>query len=61
MGISRQPLCLDKIINTADSPLCFRPLEPRLEVGLVLAWKKYQVFSKASEIFLANIQASLTE
>ena len=40
-------LCLDRIIN--NSMLCFKPLEPKLEVGINIAWKKYQLFSKASE------------
>ncbi|MDE5990944.1 MAG: LysR family transcriptional regulator [Clostridia bacterium] len=44
---------LDKIINTAgNSNLCFRPLQPKLISHLDIAWKKYQVFSKASEVFL---------
>ena len=46
-------ITLDKIINTTgDSELCFRPLYPTLEAGLCIAWKKYQVFSKASKEFL---------
>lgn len=46
-------LCLDKLINTTgDSPLCFKPLYPPLEANLNVIWKKYQVFSKASDIFL---------
>ena len=46
-------LCLDGIVRCeAGGTLCFRPLEPRLEVGLVVAWKKYQVFSRAAERFL---------
>lgn len=50
-------LCLDKIANTSsDSSLCFRPLEPKLEVGLDIVWKKYQVFSTASERFLQRLQ-----
>lgn len=53
-------LCLDKIIHTSgDSPLCFRPLEPKLEVGLAVAWKKYQIFSKAAEKFLAFLQQEI--
>lgn len=52
-------LCLDKIINTsADSALCFRPLEPKMEVGLNIVWKKYQVFSKPARIFLERLQKS---
>lgn len=50
-------LTLDKIIRTSgDSLLCFRPLEPKLEVGLDIAWKKYQVFSRAAEKFLEYLQ-----
>ena len=53
-------LCLDKIIHTSgDSPLCFRPLDPKLEVGLAVAWKKYQVFSKAAEKFLVFLQQEI--
>lgn len=53
-------LCLDKIIRESDnSVLCFRPLEPRIEVGLDIAWKKYQVFSKATEKFLEFLQKEI--
>lgn len=48
---------LDRIINTTgDSELCFRQLKPTLETTLAVAWKKYQVFSKASELFLKTLQ-----
>ena len=50
-------LCLDKIINTSgDSSLCFKPLEPKLEIGMNLVWKKYQVFTKAAEKYLQKLQ-----
>lgn len=53
-------LCLDKIINvTGESNLCFKPLYPRLEVGMKIVWKKYQVFSKASEKFLEKLKEIL--
>ncbi len=43
----------DKIINTSgNSNLCFRPLTPKSEAGMSIIWKKYQVFSKASEKFM---------
>ena len=42
----------------ANGGLCFRPLEPRVTAGLVLAWKKYQVFSRAAEKFLEYVQAA---
>lgn len=49
-------LCLDKLVNTSDnSKLKFIPIEPRMEVHLDLAWKKYQVLSRAAEVFLEMI------
>jgi len=51
---------LDKLLNvTAHSDLVFRPLEPRLESGLDVVWKKYQVFSSAAELFLSRLQEQL--
>ena len=47
---------LDKLVNTRGSSLCFRPLEPRMELGMCLVWKKYQVFSKAAELFLSRLR-----
>lgn len=45
-------LSLDKLVNTTGgSNLCFRPLKPRLEAKLDIVWKKYQVFSKAADLF----------
>ena len=43
------------------SPLCFRLLEPRLETGLNIVWKKYQVFSPAAEVFLQKIRDRFEE
>lgn len=49
-------ICFDKIINVSgDSSLCFRPLSPRIEAGMSIVWKKYQVLSKAIEKFLERI------
>lgn len=54
-------ITLDKIVNTSsESNLCFRPLEPRLESGLNIVWKKHQVFSAAAEMFLKEIQAKFS-
>ena len=53
-------LTLDKLINTSgESNLCFRPFSPRLDAHLVLVWKKYQPFSKASQKFLDQLIAHL--
>lgn len=53
-------IALDRLINTTgDSELCFRPLDPTLDAGLCIVWKKYQVFSRASELFLQQLQKEL--
>ncbi len=53
-------LGLDKLINTGGGcDLCFKPLFPRLESHLDIAWKKYQIFSKAAQIFLKNLRERL--
>lgn len=50
-------ITLDKIVNTSsDSNLCFKPLEPRLESGLNIVWKKHQVFSVAADMFFKKMQ-----
>lgn len=53
-------LCLDRLVFAADNNnFCFRPLEPRLEAHLDIAWKKHQAFSKAAERFLEEMQKEL--
>ena len=52
-------LCYDKLINTHGSNLCFRPLSPRLEAQGYIVWKKYQVFSKAANLFLRQLRELL--
>lgn len=53
-------LCLDKLVNTmGNSNLCFKPLQPKLVANLDIVWKKYQVFSRASEEFLQRLQKEL--
>ena len=53
-------LTLDKLVSmTEDNNLCFKPLTPNLKTNLVMVWKKYQVFSKASETFLNELQKKL--
>lgn len=52
-------ISLDKLANTSEeSNLCFRPLEPKLESGLNIVWKKYQVFSSAAGLFLERLRES---
>lgn len=55
-------LTLDKLVNTTGaSALCYRPLEPRLESGIDIVWKKHQVFSKAAGLLLQRMQARFAE
>ena len=55
-------IALDKLINTeGDRHLCFRPLYPVAEAGLCIAWKKYQIFSKASAEFLKRLQKEFSD
>ena len=51
---------LAKLVNTTGTDLCFRPLQPRLELGMYLVWKKSQMFSKASEVFLECLRGYLS-
>ena len=53
-------LCLDGFLNTSgNSNLCFLPFEPVLTAELKIAWKKYQVFTKAAQKFLEVLQNTL--
>lgn len=50
-------LGLDRLIaDTLNSSLTFRPLYPRLEVSVSIAWKKNQVFSQPAKLFLKELQ-----
>lgn len=53
-------LCIDKLINTSgNSKLCFKPLNPKLEVNLNIIWKKHQVFSIAANKFLDQLRNNI--
>ena len=49
-------ISFDHLINTTGTELCTRPLEPPIYTEPSLAWKKNQVFSKASQLFLQTLQ-----
>lgn len=50
-------ITLDKLADTSDkSPLCFKPLEPKLEAKLNIVWNKFQVRSAAANLFLQKLQ-----
>ena len=53
-------LCLNGLLNTSgNSNLCFLPFEPVLTAELKIAWKKYQLFTKAAQKFLDVLQNTL--
>ncbi|HJD24570.1 MAG TPA: LysR family transcriptional regulator [Firmicutes bacterium] len=53
-------LTLDQLVDvSAERNLCFRQLEPRLESWMYLAWKKYQVFTSAAEVFVDMLKQNL--
>lgn len=49
-------ICFDKLINTAQSDLCFVPLSPQKEETPHILWKKYHFHTKASARFLEILQ-----
>lgn len=54
-------ISLSDLVNTNGTNLVFRPFEPTIKAELLLAWKKYQVFSKAAECFLKKLQTAMGE
>lgn len=55
-------ITIDKLADTSEnSNLCFRPLEPGLESGLNIIWKKYQVFSSAAALFLNRLMKRFSD
>ena len=43
-----------------EEGLCFRLLEPELEIHYALIWKRYAAFSKAGEAFLDEVRRTLS-
>ena len=53
-------LTIDHLINTlGNNNLCFVPIEPEITVNLSVIWKRFQIFSKASEEFLNRLKAKI--
>lgn len=51
-------ITLDKLVNFNDETnLCFKPLYPKLETGVVVVWKKHQMFSPAISKFIEKIKS----
>ena len=55
-------LCIDKLINiSGDSKLCFKPLKPKLEAGILVAWTKNQPLSEIAKLFIQKLQVEITD
>lgn len=46
---------LEGLINTEGTDLVLKPMKPEINIDVVLFWKKYQPFSKASQFFLNTV------
>ncbi|MBD5407055.1 MAG: LysR family transcriptional regulator [Treponema sp.] len=54
-------LSIDGIINTKDTNLVFRPLQSQPETKLCIVWKKQQVMTKASTVFLQEVSKACAQ
>lgn len=52
-------ICIDKLVNCENTNICTVPLKPTVNFSSVLVWKKYQVFSKAAQKFLEELQKEI--
>ena len=51
-------LTMDKLVNNSEG-LCFVPLKPKLEIESRVIWKKNQIFSEASKVFLGKLRKEI--
>ena len=53
-------ICFDNLINTTgDSPLCLKPIIPKIKNAGYLIRKKYQIFSPAVQMFIDRIRDTM--
>lgn len=52
-------ICIDKLVNCENTNICTIPLKPDVKFSSILVWKKYQVFSKAAQKFLDELQKEI--
>lgn len=48
-------ICLESLVSDRSN-ICFKSFYPRLETGSVLVWKKNQIFSTATKMFIEEIK-----
>lgn len=55
-------LTFEHLIDTSDnSGLVFRPLTPKLETNLYIAWKRYQTFTPIAKRFLQHLRTTFID
>ncbi|MDD6588511.1 MAG: LysR family transcriptional regulator, partial [Anaerobutyricum hallii] len=55
-------LTFEHLIDTSDnSGLVFRPLTPKLETSLYIAWKRYQTFTPIAKRFLQHLRTTFID
>lgn len=54
-------LGIDHLFQISTNQFLFLPLEPAVTVRSVVAWKRYRLFSRACEEFLARLKAVCTD
>ena len=52
-------LTAEERLGATDESVCFRFLDPPLEMDYALVWKRYTVFSKAVQAFIKSVKALL--
>ncbi|WEV70549.1 LysR family transcriptional regulator [Lactobacillus sp. ESL0785] len=52
-------LCLDGIVNTAQTNLIFIPLDPKINIHANLIWSKERLLSHAAQLFLTQLKIIL--
>lgn len=51
----------DKLVNTSNTDLIFKPLNPLFETSLFLIWKKYQILTKPAKLLLEELKNSISK
>lgn len=51
----------DQLPEQLDESVCFRPLEPPLEIHYALIWKRYAALSKAAEAFIEKVRRIIAD
>lgn len=58
---SAYTITFDKLVDSRQSDLTFRPLAPELREPITLVWKKNTVQSKVAQLFIQRVQATFEQ